>query len=189
MSMHFTIIVSCIKKSLIMIISFWTGFFLFIIVAIGIIVLATWIGKKISKTNNGAGAGIIGFFLGIGFIFTMFFTCGRLYVVTGDAEFTDYFVLSSTDYEMRTGESVRIEFEDGFQTMVINNWSKPVIVEAVVYGGYGFGGDTYWLDPQEADFFEESRIFYFYDDEPPNEITINSDDDEITRLWLRNKRD
>lgn len=171
-----------------MMISFWTGLFLWIFVGFAIIFIGAWLTKKIGK--NGSIGGLIGFFIGIGFVFLMILMAGRLYVVTGDAEFSDYLVYGEQHYTLQNDSIVTIQINRG-NCMVINDWEKPVIVEFMKYGGYGFGGDTEWIDPTESKIFEEPKIFYFYEDGPPEEISVRGGDnsEEYIRLWLRNKRD
>ena len=167
-------------------ISFWTGLLLYILTGVLLTATGVWITKR---KGGGSTGGILGFFLGVGFVFAMVFLAGRLYVVTGDAEWADYLVYGSQTYTLKDSEEVDVKVTFG-QCMVINDWDKPVVVEFMVYGGYGFGGDTKWVHPREGELFEEPRIFYFYDDEPPDEISIRGDsNEEHIRLWLRNKRE
>ena len=93
-------------------------------------------------------------------------------------------------YKLKNGKDIPVVIE-GKHCMVINDWDKPVVMEFMLYGGYGFGGDTKWIHPQEAELFEENKVFYFFEDGPPEEISVRGGDDaeEYTRLWLRNKRD
>lgn len=168
-----------------MLIGFWTGFLLLILIGLGILIANVLLFKK--TRNKGGVGGLLGFFIGAAFVLVMLLLAGRLYVVTGDAQFDDYLVYGTPEFEMSNKEKVSVHLE-GTQCMVINDWDKPVIVEYVVYGGYGFGGDTKWIDPSESSVFDHRKVFYFYDDEPPSEISIKSNDDEVTRLWLRNKR-
>lgn len=168
-------------------ISFWTGMLLLILVAILMIVTGSLIAKKKGRGSLG---GLIGFFVGVAFVLVMMIVAGRLYVVTGDGEFSEYLVYGSPKFLTDGGDEFDVAISGG-ECMVINDWNVPVIVEKVVYGGYGFGGDTYWIEPKESETFDEPKIFYFYeDDSPPDEISIRGgDDDEYVRLWLRNKRD
>ncbi len=169
--------------------SFWTGLFLFIGLGILIIVIAAFISSKLGK--GGSLGGLLGFFLAFGFVLLMFLTAGRLYVVTGDTQFDDYLVYGKQEYTLKRGKKIPVQIE-GKKCMVINDWEKPVVMEFMVYGGYGFGGDTKWVDPQEAELFEENKIFYFFEnDRPPKEIMIKGGDasEKTIRLWLRNRRE
>ena len=169
-------------------ISFWTGIFLAIAVGILIIVIGAFISKKLGK--GGSIGGLLGFFIGFGAFLAIIFLAGRVYVVTGHEEFDDYMIFGTQSYQLNDSITVNIELQNG-QCMVINSWDTPVIVEYMKYGGYGFGGDTEWVKPAEFKVFEERKIFYFYDDAPPEEISVRGGDssDEYIRLWLRSKRD
>lgn len=167
-------------------IGFWTGLLLSMLIGILIMLLSAFITKKFYR-SSGPGA-IFGFFLGAGFVFIFLLTSARLYVVTGDEKFDDYIIFKNAEYSYSDGNTIPVSLSAG-QLMVINDWDKSVIVEAVEYGGYGFGGDTYWIKPQKNRIFDEPKIFYFYEDKPPSSITTKSSDEKIIRLWLRNKRD
>lgn len=169
-----------------MMISYWTGFLIYIGIAILIIYSASLVAKKLGK--QGAAGGLIGFFLGIGFIFFMLFSAGRLYVVTGNEEFSDYLVYGTQKYTLKDGKEIEVIIE-GSHCMVINDWEKPVIVQHVQYGGMNFGDETTWIHPQKGKVLEGNKIFYFFEDGPPKEISVKTDDDKVFRLWLRNKRD
>lgn len=168
-----------------MMLSFWYGLILFISCGILIIFLFSFIAKKLNR--NAGLAGILGFFTGVGFVFLMLFTAGRFYVVTGDAEFEDYLVYGTPSYKLASGNELELDIP-AMTSMVLNDWDSTVVVEYVIYGGYGFGGDTDFIKAGELKLFDESRIFYFYDDGPPDEISVKTDAKEVTRLWLRNKR-
>lgn len=169
-----------------MIVSFWAGVLASIAIGLLLTVLLALVWKK--RKGNGSLAGILGFFIGIIIVLTTIIAPKRLYVIHGDADYSHYLVLGSPEYINATGESISMEY--GYnECMIVNEWDKPVVIEFAVYGGYGFGGDTDWVQPNEHETMPDHRIFYFYDNEPPDEISVNDATEETTRLWLRNKRD
>ena len=169
-----------------MLIKFTMGVILSIVIALLLIYLFSLISKK--RSGNGAVGGFVGFLVGAILVILVLALPGRLYVVTGDAEYSHYMVFGSPEYELPSGDMFKISM-DYEQCCVINEMDKPVVIEEVVYGGYGFGGDTDWVHPGEAEYMPDHRIFYFYDDGPPDEIMVNDDSEETIRLWLRAKRD
>ncbi len=166
-------------------ISFGTGIIVFILAGLLLWGIAIFISKKWS--GNAALGGVFGFFIAFAAFIIPFLMAGRLYVVKGDADYEHYFVFSMTDYTTKSNKVIDVDIH-GTQCMVINDWEKPVVVEFVIYGGFGFGGDTEFVQPDEGRYFEENKVYYFYDEEPPSEITIKTDEDKVRRLWLRNKR-
>lgn len=172
-----------------MMISYWTGFILFVLIGILFIVVGVIVTRK--SKSKGALGGLLGFFLGFGFVMFMLFYPGRCYIVSGNEEFTDYIIFGDNNHTLKDGTQIEIKVKPQ-NCMVINDWDQPVIVEYMKYGGYGFGGDTDWIDPGEVRYFEENKIWYFFEsNSPPDEISIKGGEygDEYIRLWLRNKRD
>lgn len=169
-----------------MILKFSTTLILLIILNLLMIYLGSLLSKKMNKP--GVGGGLLGFFLGIGILFFVFFTASRVYVITGDEEYIHYMVLGSPEYTMPNGEVGNLSMEYD-QCFVINEWTEPVIIEEVKYGGYGFSGSTQWVKAGDYEIIDNHKIFYFYENEPPKEISVRgSDDEEVVRKWLRNRR-
>ncbi len=168
-----------------MLIKFWLGLTLSFVIAILLMVILGWLTKR--TKGSGAIGGLIGFFIGVAVVLLVALLPGRAYVVTGDARYDHYMVFGSPEFQMASGETVLLDMEYD-QCYVINETEEPVIVEEAVYGGYGFGGDTHWVEPGEYELMPDHRIFYFYDDEPPEEISVKDASEETVRLWLRKKR-
>lgn len=169
-----------------MLIKFSIGVILSIVLALLFIYLFSLITKK--SKGNGAVGGFVGFLAGAILVILMLVLPGRLYVVTGDSEYSHYMVFGSPEYELPSGDMFKIDMSYD-QCCVVNETDKPVVIEEVVYGGYGFGGDTDWVEPDEAEYMPDHRIFYFFDDGPPDEIMVNDDSEETVRLWLRKRRE
>ena len=169
-----------------MLIKFWLGVVLSIALAVLCIYLLSQITKRLK--GNGATGGLVGFLLGAVLVILILVLPGRMYIVTGDAEYVHYMVFGSPEYEMESGEKLKLIMNYN-QCCVVNETDKPVVIEEVVYGGYGFGGDTDWVEPGKAEFMPDHRIFYFFDDGPPDEIMVNDDSEETIRLWLRKRRE
>lgn len=144
----------------------------------------SWVFRKAKK--NPAMGGLIGFFSGLVIGFLIYFLPMRLYVVNGTMQYSHYMVIGSPNYELPNGASVDVEIPWG-KCMVVNETKRTMVVEEVIYGGY-FGGDTWWVEPDEHRLINKSTIDYFFDDEPPDEISVNSSTDEVVRMWLRKKR-
>lgn len=149
------------------------------------VVLGWFTKKKFSGSGPGA---LIAFFVGFALIITTFLLPNRAYVVTGDGEYTHYMVFGTPEYKMPSGDKFDLELKYD-ECYVINETDKPVVIEEAVYGGYVYGGTTYWVEPGEYEIMEDHKIDYFYDNEPPDEISVKDDSEPETRLWLRKKRD
>ncbi len=168
-----------------MLIRFWLGIIITIVLAIVIVYLSAKVAKTLKKQPGGGG--LIGGFLGLGLFIWVMLGPSRLYVVTGDEEYVHYLVFGATQYELPNGETINMEIGSG-EFFVINETDKPVVVEEVVYGAI-FGGDTDWVYPMEGEPMVGGTVDYFFDNEPPDEISVDSGTDEVTRYWLRKKRD
>lgn len=133
-----------------------------------------------------AGGGGIGFTIGLGFIIYAFVGLSRCYVVTGDLEYTQYLVFGTAEYQIEGGATIDVEISSG-HCFVINETSGEIVVEEIVYGAI-FGGSTDWVYPGEGEEIKGGRISYFFDDEPPDEISVSDATDEVSKLWLRKRR-
>ena len=165
---------------------FWFGVTISLIIGA---VLMYALGKITQKwKKNSAIGALIGFFLGIGLMFTLIFGASRAYVITGDGEYDHYLVMFGPEYVMPNGEVGNLEMPYDY-CFVINETEKDVVVEEVKYGGYGFSGSTKWVKAKNYEIIDNHKIFYFYDDKPPPEIsTRGSSSDVVVRKWLRKKR-
>jgi len=168
-----------------MLIKFWLGLTLAFAITIFLMLVLGWFTKK--KFSGPAPGVLIGFFAGVALIFTTFLLPTRAYVVTGDGEYVHYMVFGTPEYETLSGEKVKLEVQYD-ECYVINETENPVVIEEAIYGGY-FGGSTNWVEAGEYEIMENHTIHYFYDNEPPDEISVNDDSEPETRLWLRKKRD
>lgn len=165
-------------------INFGLGLTLSILAGLFMIFLFAWIAKKMKK--QAIGGGILGFFVGFFLVIFLIMYPSRVYILKDGNNYSHYLVYTSTEYNMSSGERVTINPPHG-NMMIINDSETIYIVEEVIYGGYGFGGDTKWIDPNKNYIIEASRIDYFFENEPPDEIRTKSD--EVSKYWLRNKRD
>lgn len=164
-------------------IPFWLALILGIVIGILPLVLGIQLAKKLNKNPGplgGTGA-IIGLIVGVAFIFVP----QRVYVVTGDMEYSHYVNLWASEYQIEGGSTVSLETKFA-QCALINETDEFLIVEEVIYGGYGFGGDTYWVEPKTMYTIDSKTVDYLFDDEPPNEISVSDNSDEITKIWVRN---
>jgi len=169
-----------------MLIKFWLGILLAIGVAILVIILFAKLFKLMKKTA--AAGGIIGFFVGVTLFILYFIIPSRTYVVSGEAEFDHYVVFGSPEYEMSDGQKITIDIPSGY-CLVINDTEDRIMIEEVIYGGYGFSPSPNEISGMTADYVETGAIDHFFDDVPPDEISVSNDSDEISRFWLRRARD
>jgi hypothetical protein len=167
-----------------MLISFWLAILMSFLIAILLIWMTARIAKKMNKQP--AGGGVIGFFLGFALVVFAFIGPSRLYVVSGDDEYAHYMVFGTPEYTIDGGATISVEIGSG-ECFVINETSGDIVIEEIVYGGI-FGGDTDWIYPGEGEAVEGGSIHYFFDDEPPDQISVNDGTDEVTKLWLRKRR-
>lgn len=166
---------------------FWFGITMSILIGIALMYILAKLTKK--RKDNGAIGGLIGFFIGLGLFFTMIFGVSRVYIVTGDGEYEHYFVMFGPEYEMPNGEKGVLEMPYDY-CFVINETDKPVIVEEIKYGGFSFGSSTKSVKAKNYEIIDSHKIFYFYDDKPPSEITTRgSSSDVVIRKWLRKRRE
>jgi hypothetical protein len=169
-----------------MLIKFWIG----IIIAIGLTILTIVMFAKIfamMKKQPVAG-GTIGFFVGIVFFILYFIVPGRVYVVTGDAEYNHYVAIGSPEYEMSNGQKFTVDFPSGY-CFVINDTENRIMIEEVIYGGFGFSPSPLEISGMSADIVETHAIDHFFDDVPPDEISVSEGADQVSRFWLRRARD
>ena len=75
------------------------------------------------------------------------------------------------------------------QSIVMNESDTVIVIEEVIYGSFHIGDGNIWVDRGEFAVIDGGRIHYFYDNEPPEEISTKNDDDYEVRWWLRKKRD
>jgi len=166
---------------------FWFGITMSILIGIALMYLLGKLTQK--RKQNGAIGALIGFFLGIGLVFTLAFGSSRVYVVTGDGEYEHYMVMFGPEYEMPNGEKGILEMPYDY-CFVINQTDKPVVIEEIKYGGYGFSGSTKWVKAKNYEIIDNHKIDYFYDNKPPSEIsTRGSSSDETIRKWLGKRRE
>jgi hypothetical protein len=169
-----------------MLIKFWLGCLLFIGIGIGLILLLGWLWKKMKKRPIVGRT--LGFFLGFAFVFIMILGASRLYVVHGDDDYTHYLVYGDGTYTMKDG-SIQ-SFRDNYGYFwVINEAPFNLVAEEVVYGGFSFSSNTTTIFSGEMEQVEGSKIYYFFDVEPPDEINVDSNSDQVIRFWLRKRRD
>ncbi len=168
-----------------MLIPFWLAVILLFVLGILIIWISSKIAKKVGK--QAGGGGVIGFFVAVALIIYGFIGPSRLYVVNGDKEYSHYMVFGSPEYQFDGGTTILVEIAGG-ESFVINETKRDIVVEYVIYGGYGFGGETDWIYPNTGETVEKGTIDYFFDDEPPDEISVGEKTDEVVRLWLRERR-
>lgn len=169
-----------------MLIQFWLGLTLSFVVAILLMVVLGWIAKRMKKT---AAIGVlIGFFLGFALVMLVGFGSRRAYVVTGDAQYDHYMVFGSPEFVTKAGATVVFDMNYD-ECYVVNETEDPLVIEQVIYGGFSFGGNTTWVQPGEQGILSEHSIYYFFDNEPPNEITVEDDTEQTVRLWLRHRRE
>ena len=169
-----------------MILGFWLGTLLIILLGVGMIALCAFIWKKLNK--NSVAGGTIGFFIGFALCVVLFVIARSMYVVTGDGEFSSYYVYGTPEYTMENGDIVTIDLPMA-QSIVMNESDTVIVIEEVIYGSFHIGDGNIWVDRGEFAVIDGGRIHYFYDNEPPEEISTKNDDDYEVRWWLRNKRD
>lgn len=169
-----------------MLIKFWIGLSMSFVIAILLMIVLGWLTKRMKK--NAAIGALIGFFLGFALVMLVGFGARRAYVVTGDAQYDHYMVFGSPEFETKAGTTVIFDMSYN-ECYVVNETEEPVVIEKVIYGGFSFGGNTTWVQPGEQGILSEHSIYYFYDNEPPEEINVKDDSEETVRLWLRNRRE
>jgi len=156
-------------------------------IGVGILLMIVFGKYTKKKKSNSAIGSLIGFFLAFGILICVWMIPRRAYVVTGELEYTHYLVFGTPEYTMSDGNTVLLDMPYD-ECYLINDSDLDVLVEFVVYGGYGFGGDTDWVSAHEYETMPDHLIFYFFESEPPDEISVNDDSEETVRLWLRHPR-
>lgn len=165
-----------------MIIKFWIGVLIAIALFLAITILFTKLFKRLGK-NAGVGS-LIGFFTGIGLMLYMLIGLPRLYVVTDRETYEHYMVIGSTTFDLADGKKADVNISFG-SCMVINNTERSVYLEEVVYGFVVFPPPPDEIPPMSVDLFETRTIDYFFDDAPPDEISVSEGSDSVSKFWLR----
>ncbi len=169
-----------------MLIKFWLG----LLITLGISVLLMFLFVKLFKflKKKGISGGIIGFFVGAAIVVVYIIIPARAYVVSGTDECDHFVVLGSPDFEMSNGQKISVNIPSGF-CLVINDTEDRIMIEEVVYGGFGFSPSPDEISGMTADVVETHAIDHFFDDVPPDEISVSEGSDEISRFWLRRARE
>lgn len=158
-----------------------TGWLVFLLVF-----FALW--KKVVGKKQSLGAGI-GFFAGIVLSAGLFFWSRNVYVVTGKKEYTKYLSFGGGSYTLKDGKKIAVKDIPFLACGVINDTPERLVVEKVVYGN-GVAKDILIepgrLEHSKAD---ESRIDYFFDDEPDGHVVTDRNKKNVVKLWLRTEED
>lgn len=166
-----------------MIIKFTLGIILSIAIGLAIMALLILITKK--KAGKGAIGGLIGFFLAFAIFLLALLVPKRLYVVNGENQYNHYMIWGTPDYALPDGQSISVDMPYD-NCLVVNESEETVVIEEIKYGGYGFSGDTEQIAPGKFKMIGVHKVSYFFsDDEPPEEITVNDGTEEEVRIWLR----
>jgi hypothetical protein len=104
--------------------------------------------------------------------------------VTGEQEYSHYLVFGSPDYELEKGKIINVDIPFG-NCFVINDSDRDIVIEYVIYGGFSFGDDTDWIYPQTGELVDEGKVDYFFDEEPPDEVSVSDGTDQVIKVWLR----
>lgn len=155
------------------------------VVYLGIIVLFAFLWKKMKKKP--VAGGTIGFFIGIVPAVMLGVMSTGLYVVDGEGSYSEYWVYGSPTYTTAEGDEITIENEMAEWTL-INDSDAELVIEHVIYGMDAKVPDDIFLDPGESTVLE-GKLSYFFDNEPPDEISTQSSSNSVYRKWLRTVED
>ncbi|MDX2359695.1 MAG: hypothetical protein QNK23_02735 [Crocinitomicaceae bacterium] len=165
-----------------MLIEFWIGLSVAIVSGIVfMLIIGLYTKKKLWKMAPGA---TIGFFIGVALLICVWLIPTRAYVVTGQNEYTHYLVFGSPEYTMNNGTVFQLDMSYD-ECFVINESENAVVIEEVIYGGFAYAGGTEWIYGEQFETVPDHLIFYLFDNEPPDEITVSGDEAQTVRLWLR----
>jgi hypothetical protein len=134
-----------------------------------------WIGYKKSKRwimMTGV--------LSSGLIYGGLQVCGvQVYVFSRQEGLNTYRMIGSHTWELENGREITAEFEEIVKVVIINNSSRELTLEELVYSPSGYGlplsdpeGDVLYIKPfsSESISLPHNRIDYFFDEEIPEEI-------------------
>ena len=169
-----------------MIIKLWLVWVVMIVLNLLLILIGNVLFKKMKK-NPGAGGGI-GFIVGLGLMLTVVYGSSRLYVINGDSSHATYAVITDGSYSSESGSSYDVDNVWG-ECVVINETSRKIAIEEVIYGAFFADGAFYIVEPDEMERIPCTKMNYFWDDSPPDEVSVSEGVDEVSKWWLRYYRE
>lgn len=112
----------------------------------------------------------------------------RVYVVSGTSECNLYWAVGSPSYSFAAGPPEKTE-----GNCIVNDSDVPRALENVVYSAIGVpddmgAGDLRYIEPRSVEPFPGMMIHYFFDDVPPEKVSLKSKYGTASQWWLRNAR-
>ena len=146
---------------------------------LGIILGMAWLWKKM-KLKPVAG-GTLGFFLSCIVCMFIYIAPSKAYVVTGEKEYSAYWVYGDAVYTMSDGTEVPLSSANG--ATLINDSEHNIIMQQVVYG-YGKFPAASRVIPGQVFPTGYSEIAYFFDEEPDETASSESASGYVTKLQV-----
>ncbi len=111
---------------------------------------------------------------------------GTVYVVNEDLSYSSYVIYGSPEFEFSNGEKVVLDVPIQ-KSWVLNNSATGLIIEEVIYSSYTLGGATDDKAVLPMSYVETDgwSVDHFFDDIPPDEISVDQSTGSVSRYWLR----
>lgn len=161
--------------------SYSFGLILAILAALFFVFIFVWLWKKLKKKAVAGGA--IGLFIGLVAATGIMVIPSHVYVLTGEHNYSHYLLYSATDYTKKDKTTIQLDAPQT-QCILVNDTDKVYAVDEVMYG-YGVGnGNVKSVEPHTHIILNNSRIDYFFENEPPESIETESSGN-VYMLWVR----
>jgi hypothetical protein len=171
-----------------MIVSLTLGIVLAVIVGIVATFLVYVLLKKI-KASQKAGV-IVGLIVGLLCGVLMVMMAGRAVIIQGEADYGTFFIYGAPTYEFSNGFNLALDMKSN-ETFIINDTKIELVLEEYVYS------TTYSLDdydyndllilPLSVTKMPGFKVNYYFDDRPPDEITVSENSSDVTKFWIRTR--
>lgn len=170
-----------------MIVSLTMGIVMAVVIGLASLALCYFLLKKI-KAGQKAGV-ITGLFVGIIVGTVMIMMAGRAVVIRGLDDYGTYFIYGSPDYEFSNGASIALDMGAN-ETYILNDTDMELVLEEYVYTTNYFADYDYTdmlILPMSITKMPGFKVNYYFDERPPDEITVSENSGDVTKYWLRTK--
>lgn len=172
-----------------MLVSFTVGIIAAILLAAVGFTLVFLILKKLKVSPKGSV--ITGLIVGLVVGVIVIMSAGRIYVVHGIDDHKTMLVYGSPTYEFDNGYKLKLEM-GSLEGYIINEMDEPLVLEEVIYTTSYYGGSEavhVLCHPKSITEMPGVGIDYYFDNEPPMEITMSENQSEASKYWLRTYSD
>lgn len=152
-----------------------------VLAALLFVFIFVWLWKKRKKKAVAGGA--IGLFIGFVAATGIMVIPSHVYILTGEHEYSHYLLYSATDYTKKDKTTIQLDAPQT-QCILVNDTDEVMAVDQVVYGYSLEHGDVKSVEPHTHIILNNSRIDYFFENEPPESIETEATGN-VSMLWVR----